>query len=93
MQLFGLFGAGFIHLFNGLERKIDIAYFIGLAVPIQLNLTFFLKEQEAVFIGERLIRVQVTLDILFFLLGQIEVGLGRPLKIILALRVNLLLIM
>jgi hypothetical protein len=46
------FGTGLVHLFDHLKRQDDVADFVGLAVPNQLDLSLVFKQQEAVFVWQ-----------------------------------------
>ena len=57
-------------MLDHLKRKHDVADFIRLAVPNQLYLTFILKKQKAILVGQRLIGFDVADYLLLFFFGQ-----------------------
>jgi hypothetical protein len=69
-RIFRLFGAGLVHLFDGLKGQNDVADLIGLAVPDKLDLALVLEKQEAVFFRQGLISLDKPNNVLLFLLGK-----------------------
>jgi len=63
-------GPRFVHLLNHLEGQHDIADLAALAVPDQLHFALFLEQQKAVFVRQRLVRLQIANDLLLFLFSQ-----------------------
>jgi hypothetical protein len=57
----------FINLFYGLKRENYVTDVVGFAVPHQLHLFLVFKQQKPVFIWQRLVLCQITVDFLEFL--------------------------
>ena len=63
---FDRFGAGLVHLLDDLERQDDVADFIRLAVPDELDLALVVEKQEAILLRQRLISFEEADDVLLF---------------------------
>ena len=72
-------GTRFVHLLNRLKRQNDVADFIRLAVPDQLDLPFVVEQQKPILLRQRLARLQKADDVL--LLGVSQSGHGVTLNV------------